>query len=467
MDTDRYCDWLVVFTAFMCHCMTHGIVYSYGILFVSLRDAFHGSKSELGWIVSLTTGCLYLSGPLASVLVNRFGNRTVATVGAVISSFAYILTIFSTSLYFMYFSLGFLSGVGYGLIFIPCVVDVTKRFQKYRALACGTAVSGAGFGAFVVSPLIKVLLDAYSWRGTLLIQAAILLNVIPCAMSFTGRSTVSTNINKMTSKHSEKGEYKKVATEFADIEPDENDKSKIDTHSCKVINADVDGSTEVNDRYNIQTYRKYNEDNDGVINSDKCIYNTIATDTGSLKSYADENCGITQMSDLNAQTGFKNSTSSINKEIPKDSNNSVIEDKSKIDIEIEDESSVMYTCAHLQSEEINPAAKTLLHSSSIEMSSGKNLLSKFCSSLKFFGLLKRKEMLLFYTSQVLFISGLYLPFVFIPEMAISVGISRQSAAWIISTIGISTVFGRITLGYLSDRKFMNSCTVISDICRTC
>ena len=54
--------WLVVFAAFMTHLITHGIVYSYGILFLVFEDVFGTNKAEIAWIASITTGTLYLSG---------------------------------------------------------------------------------------------------------------------------------------------------------------------------------------------------------------------------------------------------------------------------------------------------------------------------------------------------------------------------------------------------------------------
>jgi hypothetical protein len=54
--------WVVLTGAFCCHAITYGIVYSFGILFIALEERFDGSKTEIAWIPSLTTGLLHSSG---------------------------------------------------------------------------------------------------------------------------------------------------------------------------------------------------------------------------------------------------------------------------------------------------------------------------------------------------------------------------------------------------------------------
>jgi predicted MFS family arabinose efflux permease len=48
----------------------------------------------------------------------------------------------------------------------------------------GFAVCGIGVGTFVFPPLSQVLLDAFGWRGALLIQAGVLLSLVVCGLVF-------------------------------------------------------------------------------------------------------------------------------------------------------------------------------------------------------------------------------------------------------------------------------------------
>jgi uncharacterized membrane protein len=62
IEQDGLRGWVVVFAAFTTHFLTQGIVYSFGILFISFEDTFGSSKAETSWIASLMCGALYLSG---------------------------------------------------------------------------------------------------------------------------------------------------------------------------------------------------------------------------------------------------------------------------------------------------------------------------------------------------------------------------------------------------------------------
>ena len=64
------------------------------------------------------------------------------------------------------------------MVYIPSILVVGFYFDKHRALANGITSSGSGIGTFIYSPLCNHLLHEYSWRGTLLLLAAVALNCV-------------------------------------------------------------------------------------------------------------------------------------------------------------------------------------------------------------------------------------------------------------------------------------------------
>ena len=58
-----------------------------------------------------------------------------------------------------------LSGMGFGLMYLPAIVMVGFYFEKRRAFATGVAVCGSGIGAFVFAPMCEKLISLYGWRG--------------------------------------------------------------------------------------------------------------------------------------------------------------------------------------------------------------------------------------------------------------------------------------------------------------
>ena len=58
----------------------------------------------------------------------------------------------------------FCSGVGYGIIFGPCMVVVGQFFNKRRSLANGLAAAGGSLGQLVIPMMITVLLEKYGFQ---------------------------------------------------------------------------------------------------------------------------------------------------------------------------------------------------------------------------------------------------------------------------------------------------------------
>ena len=70
------------------------------------------------------------------------------------------------------------------MAYLPAIVAVSFYFEKRRSLSIGIAVCGSGIGEFAFALLTDALIQEYSWKGTVLIDAAILLNCILCGMVF-------------------------------------------------------------------------------------------------------------------------------------------------------------------------------------------------------------------------------------------------------------------------------------------
>jgi MFS transporter, MCT family, solute carrier family 16 (monocarboxylic acid transporters), member 14 len=113
-----------------------------------------------------------------SALSNRYGFRVVTIMGAILGSISLAVSVFATSIEFLYISIGVVGGIGFGLVYVPAVVAVGYYFDKRRALATGIAVCGSGVGTFVIAPLTTWLLEQYGWRGTILMLVIIFFRFI-------------------------------------------------------------------------------------------------------------------------------------------------------------------------------------------------------------------------------------------------------------------------------------------------
>lgn len=136
-----------------------------------LFQEFHASNAETSFILSLLTGLMLAAGPIASAVCNRIGCRWTTIIGAVIASIGCGLSYFAQSMNHLLLTVGIIMGFGFGLMYCPAIVIVTMYFEKYRSLATGVTVCGAGVGTSVFSKVISFLIERFSWRTVFLIYA--------------------------------------------------------------------------------------------------------------------------------------------------------------------------------------------------------------------------------------------------------------------------------------------------------
>lgn len=98
--------------------------------------------------------------------------------GSILAASCIIVSMFAQNVLTLIITIGFGTGLGFGLIYLPAIVSVTQYFEAKRSLATGIAVCGSGFGTFVFAPLTEFLIGNYGWRGAMLIIGGIVLNCI-------------------------------------------------------------------------------------------------------------------------------------------------------------------------------------------------------------------------------------------------------------------------------------------------
>ncbi|XP_063225635.1 monocarboxylate transporter 3 isoform X2 [Bacillus rossius redtenbacheri] len=117
-----------------------------------------------------------MAGPFVSALANRYGFRLVTIAGSAIATAAFVASLSASSLELLCLTYGIVGGIGFGMIYVPAVITTGFYFEKWRAIATGIAVCGSGIGTFMLAPVEGKLRDHYGWRGTILIQAGLVLN---------------------------------------------------------------------------------------------------------------------------------------------------------------------------------------------------------------------------------------------------------------------------------------------------
>jgi len=68
------------------------------------------------------------------------------------------------------------AGMGFNMVTLASFVIVQQHFKKFRALAAAIAACGISLGSLCAGPLLTAMLNAYQYRGTLLLISGMVLN---------------------------------------------------------------------------------------------------------------------------------------------------------------------------------------------------------------------------------------------------------------------------------------------------
>lgn len=169
---------MVVAASFMCIMVLDGIGYSFGVFLEPLHEEMEGGRGFLSIAGSMQICTYGMVSPVVASLVEKFGARIPCMFGALVSSLGLLLASYTTNIPTLILCYSVVTGVGFGLMYIPSVVIVSRHFVVHRALATGIVLCAAGVGTFVVAPIAQIWLEQDGWRGSMRGLAALSLGCI-------------------------------------------------------------------------------------------------------------------------------------------------------------------------------------------------------------------------------------------------------------------------------------------------
>uniref|UniRef100_A0A4W6DW52 Solute carrier family 16 member 3b n=1 Tax=Lates calcarifer TaxID=8187 RepID=A0A4W6DW52_LATCA len=154
--------WAVLAGCFVITGFSYAFPKAVSVFFKELILEFGVGYSDTAWISSILLAMLYGTGPLCSVLVNRFGCRPVMMC-----------------IIHIYLSTGVITGLGLALNFQPSLIMLNRYFSRETPLANGLSAAGTLWPC-AASHHWQVLQYQYGWRGGFLILGGVLLNCCVC-----------------------------------------------------------------------------------------------------------------------------------------------------------------------------------------------------------------------------------------------------------------------------------------------
>ncbi|XP_074647376.1 monocarboxylate transporter 14-like [Tubulanus polymorphus] len=162
--------------------ITGGTRYSVGILLVEWMDYFQIGSAMAAWLGSVTFLTYYTFGPFANVIVRWFRLRPVLFTAAMVFSTALALSSLAANEYILMVGWA-IAGVGLCFFCVPLIPYIIQKFPvKIRSVANGLFASGTSCGTFLYTFIVNGTLEAYGWRGCMLILAGISLNLCAVAL---------------------------------------------------------------------------------------------------------------------------------------------------------------------------------------------------------------------------------------------------------------------------------------------
>src|SRR5712664_2220369 len=166
--------WVVVFLSTAVNALAWGARSTFALFYVAMLEEFAWGRGPTALGYSLSWLGFVVFAPVAGWLSDRWGTRTVVTIGGLVLGVALALTGQVASLTQYYLSFGVLGGAGIACIVIPATTIVTRWFVRSRGTAMGILSAGNAGSAVAFYPLNAALIAMLGWRTALVVFGCII-----------------------------------------------------------------------------------------------------------------------------------------------------------------------------------------------------------------------------------------------------------------------------------------------------
>lgn len=176
--------WVVVAAVALTNTFNQSILSVFGLLFGEHLQNMGMGTSGAALITNLNSLALNLSGIVIGPAIKSFSPRKVAFAGCFLTSSGLILCSVSTELWHLIICYSIIVGFGLGLIGPSTFMAINSYFDKKRGRAVGISMAGTGLGQMVLPHIVRILLDYYGFRLTIVILGSLALHGLVGASLF-------------------------------------------------------------------------------------------------------------------------------------------------------------------------------------------------------------------------------------------------------------------------------------------
>jgi OFA family oxalate/formate antiporter-like MFS transporter len=148
--------------------------YVWTLFTKSFQDNLHTTLPAIQITFTILVVLQTWLSPLQGYLVDKFGARSLISVGCLLSGAGWITSSYATSLISLYLTYGLFCGIGTGIVYVGIIGLVVRWFPDRRGFATGLVAAGYGFGAILTTFPVDTMMKSAGYQHTLVVFGAIL-----------------------------------------------------------------------------------------------------------------------------------------------------------------------------------------------------------------------------------------------------------------------------------------------------
>ena len=156
--------WVIIAVAVLLNMAGGSVNLVFGVLVVPLQQQMGWSPAGITLSYSLTAVTAAVLAPMVGAATDRYGARKVIIVGVVSFVLGAVSTGFTTQVWQIWITYGFLLGVTHVCIGVGILTSVTSWFRTRLGLGVGLMLASHGLGPALMAILIGLLLASVDWR---------------------------------------------------------------------------------------------------------------------------------------------------------------------------------------------------------------------------------------------------------------------------------------------------------------
>ena len=156
----------VLALCFVLALLGRGLSDSFTVFLKPISESFGWDRAQVVSVYSLTWLAAGLMAPVIGRLFDRYGPRTVYSLGLLLIGGAFLLGSWAQTLWQLQLSIGLCVGVGVAFVGnVPNSILLGRWFGPRLPTAMAFVYSAMGAGVLVLLPASQLLIDYVGWRG--------------------------------------------------------------------------------------------------------------------------------------------------------------------------------------------------------------------------------------------------------------------------------------------------------------